>query len=1031
MNFIKFSILKPVTVFVIMLLIALFGALSIFKLPIQLTPNVQLPQITVRTTWPGASPYEIEKEVIEEQESVLKSVSGLKLMESSSYNNSGEITLTFQLKTNIDEALLRVSNKLNEVQSYPDNVNKPTIDASGAQSSPIIWTVFKIKKDTKDNINHYKTFFENEIRQHFERIKGVGSLFVFGGTENQLQIIISPAKLAEYNLTIKEVISKIQSANINISAGLQHLDKNNYRIRTINRFNNDKEPLNIVLKDNGFNRVHLKDIAYVKAGYENNNVVVRHNGEPVIVMAIRNEQSGNVIAITEEVKKIIKELNATILKDENLYCQIVNEQTPYISKAISLVKNNVAIGAILAITVLFLFLRNFAATLTIAIAIPISVIGSFIFMKLFNRTINVVSLAGISFAVGMLIDNAIVTLENIDRHKKEGKSSFEAAYIGTKEVWGAVFASTITTIAVFLPVIFMEEEAGQLFKDIAIAITFAIIISLFVSVSAIPTISNLFYSKTKKAKPIRLLKIEKIGEMLSNFILKLSKKSLKSKTSMLITVLSLTAASLITLLILTPKAEYLPQGNRNFILNILIPPPGYSIAKRNQIGDYIFKTSKPYFEEKNKDNIPQIENMFFVSADRFSIFGASSVYETEAKKMMPLFTRIINSIPGMIGVSTQAGIFQSGIGKGRTVEVNIAGENINKIIETSRALYGAIKAEIPNAQIRPVPSFENSYPEANFIVNRSKAAANGFTEQDIGLYIDVIMDGRKIDEFKPEDDRKVDLILKYDQKGIKTPEDIADTLIANKYGQLVPIKDIARLNYDQGMMQIDHLEKRRNITLQITPPIEMPLQQALETIHNNIIKKSEAQGKFQETKITMGGSAGKLTETIKAFKWNIMLAALIIYLLMSALFENFFYPFIIMFTLPLAGAGGFIGLMLINTFIAPQGFDILTMLGFIILIGTVVNNAILIVHQTLNNIKYNNLNGISAISSSVKTRIRPIFMSATTSILGMFPLVISTGAGSELYRGLGSVLLGGLAVSTIFTIFVIPALMGLFVKKDI
>jgi len=761
MNFIKFSILKPVTVFVIMILIVLFGILSIFKLPIQLTPNVEMPQITVRTIWPGATPYEIEKEIIEEQESILKSVSGLQLMESSSYNGRGEITLTFQLGTDIDEALLRVSNKLNEVKNYPDNVEKPTIDASGGQSSPIIWMVFKIKKGELDNIDHYKTLFENEVRQYFERIKGVGSLLVFGGTENRLEIVISERKLAKYNLIIKEVISKIQTANINISAGLQSLDKKNYRVRTTNRFEDVIDPLNIVLKDNGFNRVYLRDVAYAKSGYQNNDVTVRHNGAPVIVTGIRNEQGGNVIAITESVKELIKDLNEGILKDNNLYCEIVSEQTPYINKAISLVKSNVVIGGILAVAVLFIFLKNILSTLTIAVAIPISVIGSFFFMQLFNRTINVVSLAGISFAVGMLIDNAIVVLENIDRHKKTGKNPFDAAYIGTKEVWGAIFASTTTTIAVFLPIIFMEEEAGQLFKDIAIAITFAIIISLLVSVSAIPAIANLFYTKIRKTKSIRLLRIEKTGELLLQFILNLSKRSLKNRTSMLITIISLTAASIITLFILSPKAEYLPQGNRNFILSILIPSPGYSVHKRNELGDYIFKSVKPYFDEDYKDEVPRIKNLFFVSADRISLFGASSVHETKARAMMPLFTKIIKSIPGMVGVSTQVGIFQRGIGRGRTVEVNISGENIDRIIKVSRTLYSTIKVRLPKAQIRPVPSLENSYPEVNFIVNRSKAAANGFTEQDIGLYIDVIMDGRKIDEFKPSNNRKTDIIVDF------------------------------------------------------------------------------------------------------------------------------------------------------------------------------------------------------------------------------------------------------------------------------
>jgi len=304
------------------------------------------------------------------------------------------------------------------------------------------------------------------------------------------------------------------------------------------------------------------------------------------------------------------------------------------------------------------------------------------------------------------------------------------------------------------------------------------------------------------------------------------------------------------------------------------------------------------------------------------------------------------------------------------------------------------------------------------------------TEKDLGLYVDVLMDGRKIGEFKPEQEKKIDLVLRSRAGDIKTPEDIADSLITNGNGQLIRIGDVADLTYSQGMVQINHLERKRNITLQVTPPQTIPLQAALETITNDIVDPLRDAGKLPGTTVSVGGNADKLSSAIAAIQWNLILAAIIIYLLMSALFENFFYPLIIMFSVPLAGAGGLIGLRLVNWLIAPQPLDIVTMLGFIILVGTVVNNAILIVHQALNNVRYLGFVGVDAVLESVRTRIRPIFMSTTTSLFGMLPLVLSTGAGSELYRGLGSVLLGGLAVSTIFTLFIIPPLLAFFIPFE-
>lgn len=1029
MNFIKFSISKPVSVFVGVILVVLFGLIGIFRLPVQLTPDVETPQITVTTLWPGATPYEVEKDVVEEQEEVLKGIQRLTLMESSSFNSRSEITLTFEVDTDIDAALLRVSNKLNEVRSYPENVQKPVIEASGAQSSPVIWMTLKTVNGPKLRINTYRTFFKNEVRQFIERVQGVGSLFVFGGSEKQLEIVISPRKLAKYNMTISEVINRLATSNTNISAGVLGLDKKNYRVRTVSQFQEIDEPLKVILRDDGIRRTYLKDVAETRLGYATTDVSVMHNATPVIVVGVRKEQGANVITLTERMKAVVKDLNDGLLKDNNLYFEIVYDETPYINKAIDLVIRNVFFGGSLAIIVLLLFLRSFTSTLTTAIAIPISIIGTFIFMRVFQRSLNIVSLAGISFAVGMLVDNAIVVLENIDRHRHMGKNAFKASYDGTKEVWGAVLASTATTVAVFLPVIFMVEESGQLFKDIAIAITFAIIISLFVSISVIPALTHQFYRLTKRKK-VYGKTIARFGTFLSNIILYLSRLTLKNAASRILTVVSLTGAAVLVTYLLIPKAEYLPQGNRNLILNIMLPPPGYSAKKRQEIGNFIFKSTRPFFEEDYKDGIPRIQDIFYVSADQITLFGAISAHETQASKMMPLFSKIINSIPDIFGVSIQVGIFQTGIGRGRTVDVNISGENINRIIQVARTLFGTIRQSMAQWGVRPVPSLENSYPEANFVPDRSNAVANGLSEQEVGLYIDVIMDGRKIGEYKPEQAKKMDLVLRNDASGIRIPEDIAESIIANKYGHLIRIADVAELKYDQGMMQIDHLERKRNIRLEITPPLDIPLQQAMEIIENKVVGNLKAAGQLKGVSVTIGGNADKLAQAIASMRWNLLLAAIIVYLLMSALFENFLYPFIIMFSVPLAAAGGLIGLRLVNWLIAPQALDIVVMLGFIILVGTVVNNAILIVHQALNNVRYGGLVGIDAIVESVRTRIRPIYMSTTTSLFGMLPLVLSTGAGSELYRGLGSIILGGLALSTVFTLFIIPCLLAFFIKFE-
>ncbi len=1023
MDIVEYGLKKPVTMAVGVILVVIFGTIGLLKLPVQLTPDVETPQITVATTWGGATPYEIEKEIIERQEEALKGLQGLTKMESASFNNYGEVTLSFGLDTDQDDALLRVSNKMNEVSGYPDNADKPVIEAAGANSSPVIWMMLKTTPENKQSINHFKTFFEDNVRQHLERVEGVGSLLIFGGTENELDVTLDMEKLATYNISINQLSGAIQAANSTISAGVLGIGRKNYRIRTIGQFQNPEDVLDVVVFDDGLKRVYLKDIATVTHGYKKEAVSVLHNGIPVVVIGVRKEPGANVLSMSDRVEAAVKQLNQGMLAEKQLYIDMVYDQRAYINTAIDLVKKNVFIGGALAILVLLVFLRSVRSTLTTAIAIPVSAIGTFIFLWIGGRSLNVVSLAGISFAVGMLVDNSIVVLENIDRHRKMGKPIFEAALEGAKEVWGAVLASTATTVAVFLPVIFMQEEAGQLFRDIAIAITFSIILSLLVSITVIPTLMNLLY-KEKEEKPKNWFQKSQIGPLLVNGLMAISRVCQKNVLTRVFTVVVFTALSVGLVVLLKPSAEYLPQGNRNFILNILVPPPGYSVEKMKEIGDFVHEQAKPYFEVDGKDGYPQISQMFFVGSDRFTLFGGIGVHETRAKELMPLFTRIMNSIPGFFGVSIQAGIFEEGIGQGRTVEVNVSGEDIQAIADSTLMLFGAVQKAVPGSQVRPVPTFETSYPEIRIVPNKEKLAANGLNERELGEYIDILMDGRRVDDYGPEGTKQIDLVLKGSDDIYDTPEKILKATIVNAYGNLIRVEDVAGLVYSQGMPQINHLERKRTITLQITPPETVTLQDAMNTIQNDVITPLKKAGKLAGLEISIGGNADKLVETGKALQWNLLLALLITYLLMAALFENFFYPLIIMFSVPLAAAGGFVGLWATNTFIFPQGFDVLAMLGFIILIGTVVNNAILIVHQSLNNVRYHGMVGNQAISDAVKTRIRPIFMSATTSLLAMSPLVVSTGSGSELYRGLGSILLGGLAVSTLLTLYVIPALLA-------
>ena len=1030
MDIVSFSIKKPVTILVGIILVVLFGVISLQTLPYQLSPTVVEPVITVTTTWRGATPYEMEREIIEEQEKTLKGIPALTEMESEAFNGQSSISLTFKLGTNVDDALLRVSNKLNEVPSYPEGVDKPIINATGAATSPVIWIILKSDETNPRHIETYRTFFENEIRQHLERVEGVADLFIGSGVEDEMHIIVSPEQLAAYGLTINDLIQAIRGENVNVSAGNMGVGRRDFRIRTTGEFNSEEDIANVVLVSTGEKRVTVADVAEIKRGYSKRESTVIHNSKGGMAVGVKPEPGTNILAMTERVEEVVKWLNAEKLAPQNISLEWVYDQRRYINAAIDLIKQNILIGGMLAVIVLLIFLRSIRSTLVVATSIPISIIGTFIFMKAMGRNLNVVSLAGIAFAVGMLVDNAIVVIENIDRHRKMGKSPFQASYDGTREVWGAIIASSLTTIAVFLPVVFIQEEAGQLFRDIAIAVVGAVSLSLIVSMTVIPMFAfKLFSVSSKKVKKGEGV-LARSGTRLATYIMQVVSLATRNWVTRIGTVSLLILLAGGSVFFLMPQTDYLPQGNRNFVLSILVPPPGLSQQERQDIGEKLFVMAEPHLQ-KEHDGYPGILNMFYVARESIMLFGAMATDWDRAAELLPLFRRMIYSIPGMFGVSMQAGIFQSRIGRSRTIDVDISGDDLDRIVKVAGMMFGKAKQALPDTQVRPIPSIELSYPEVKIVPNRERLKANNMSAADLGVALDVLMDGRIVGDFKQEGRKTIDLVLKTDDDSIRTPEALYQSMIAMPGGMVVPVSTLADLERTTGMTQIRHLERNRTITLQMTPPMEVPLQGAMEEIEAKIIKPVREMGLLKGLNVRMSGAADKLTETREALKWNFILASAIAYLLMASLFGNFIYPLIIMLTVPLAGAGGFIGLKLLNLLSStPQPMDILTMLGFVILIGIVVNNAILIVHQALNNVHYNNMEYREAVLESVRSRLRPIYMSATTSIFGMLPLVVFPGSGSELYRGLGSVIIGGLAVSTVFTVFIIPSILIFVIRME-
>ena len=1048
MKLTDYSIKKPVTVIVGVLLLVLFGIIGLLNIPVQLTPDVEKPVITVRTVWRGGSPVEVEREIVEPQEEKLKSVEGLSEMTSRSRDGQGEVNLEFDIGTNMDAALLKVANRLQQVSSYPDEAERPVLIPAGEQQSAMAYFVIRPLPGRTAPIGEDRDFIDDYVKPRLERVAGVASVNVYGGREREMQVIVDPQKLAARGVTIQQVISVIAAGNKNTSAGDFDEGKRRYIVRTVGEYQEPEDIEKVIVKNINGQPIYVRDLARVELSFKKRQFTVRNLGRETIVFNAVRATGANVLTVMAGLSETVTELNRSLLAGRNLEIVQVHDETTYIKSAIDLVKNNLMVGGGLAIIVLLLFLRSLTSTLIIATAIPISIIGTFFLMSLFGRNINVISLAGMAFAVGMVVDSAIVVLENIYRHREMGETQMEAASRGTSEVWGAILASSLTTVAVFAPVIYIQEEAGQLFRDIAIAISSAVLLSLIVSITVIPTFASRILGLLRQARARRrqakLDRGEKVKEKGSPWLNRAAGRFtafiprvvywITGRTWAQVTVVGiLTLAAFGMAYFLAPKTEYLPEGNRDIIFTAILPPPGYNTAEFENMAETLESSLRPYFSAKPGSpeaqalGAPPIAQQFFFARGQNAFMGINPYPQDAARirDLYPVVRKAVGKLPGVIAIVRQPSLFARGIGAGRSINVEITGPDLDKILALGGRIFEQLRGLLPEAQMRPIPGLDLGNPEVRVIPDRDRIAEAGLNPQDLGTMVDLLLDGLKVSDYRYGGE-KIDLTVTGEPDRIRRTQDLIDVPVKTPDQRLITLGSIAKIQTVSGPVQINHIERQRAITIQVIPPERLPLQTAMETIQEKVIDPLEKSGELGDFyRIRLAGTADKLSQTRQALAFNFVLALLITYLLMAALFESFTYPLVIMFSVPLAAAGGFLGLAAVNAFIAFQALDVLTMLGFVILIGIVVNNAILIVHQSLNNIRFGGMPHREAIAESVKTRLRPIFMSMTTSVFGMSPLVLFPGAGSELYRGLGSVVIGGLILSTIFTIFLVPSLFSM------
>jgi multidrug efflux pump subunit AcrB len=1048
---IRFSLEKPVILAVGIIIVCLFGLAALFRVPIQLIPDIDPRVITVRTIWPGASPQDVEQEILIEQEEFLRNVTGLDRMISTASFGQGTIELEFPFGMDINEALIRSSNALSQVPDYPENVDEPRITSeSVSQNSFAFYRIVSLPDNPKGlNIVEETDWLEDNVKTRIERVPGIASVDIRGGTRHQLNIYLDPARLASHRLNVMDVRNAIRSRNRDVSGGDMDFGKRRYLVRTLGRFQDIDEINDLIIAERSGSFIRVSDVGHAEMGQSELRTMRFGGGQPQVFMSIRKQVGANIVEVFEETNAAIEELNSGIVSDFGAVIMHSADDVRYIQDSVRTVIKNLLIGAVLAVLVLRMFLRSWSATMIGAIGIPVCALAAFLGLLLTGRTINVFSMAGVAFAIGMTMDNSIVVLENIMRLVASGKSRREAALEGVREVWPAVLASTLTTVMVFLPIIFLKLEAGQLYSDIAIAISAMILMSMVVAVTLIPSAASRFLTHREFPtghRPGLLGKITRWGIQVGHalmawmtWLLETPRRQFAALGATLLTVVFI-------LLTMTPPAEYLPEGEEAKVFARMFAPPGYNLETMLDIWT---RADPPVSSQLGADgsdyragktDIPPLTNhLAFVSPGSL-FFVTEPIERDHTQALMDAITRQFRAEPGMRSFASRGSIFSGNRGGSRSINVELSGHNLEQLFAT--ALKGFIVAEglFEGVQVNADPSpptLSMSQPIARVRPDWERAAELGLDQGQLGYTMWVYSDGAFVDEFFIDDD-KIDMYLYSTTGSVNQPKDLENIMIHTP-GGTVQLSSLARVEEVVGTSSIRRVNGLRTVTLSIIPPRKIALETGVEVVRDQLIDGMRRSGDIPpDITTTITGASNTLEETRAEMGGNFLLAIIIAYLLMVAVFSHWGFPLIILTTVPIGISGGLVGLWLLNLLgnnlgliglnAINQPFDVITMLGFLILIGTVVNNPILIIDRAVRNVEQKGMAVKEAVKEAAHVRLRPVMMATITTVCGLSPLVLLPGAGAELYRGLGAIVLFGLLFSSVVTLTVLPVFLAVVLE---
>ncbi|MEM6807768.1 MAG: efflux RND transporter permease subunit [Pseudomonadota bacterium] len=1044
---------RPVTVLMLFVAIIMFGYVSLTRLSVNLLPDLSYPTLTVRTELTGAAPQEIESLVTKPVEEAVGTISGVRQVRSVSRTGQSDVIVEFNWGTDMNLASVDVREKL-DILELPLEARRPLLLRFDPSSEPVMRIAVGPENESAipldvDTLKTLRQFGEDDLKDQLESVEGVAAAKVSGGLEDEIQVRVDQQKLAQLDLSISEVAERLRAENVNLAGGRLEQGLRRFLVRTVNEFDSVEAFADAIIANRNGQPIYLRDVAVVTRGYKDREAITRVDGREVIEIALYKEGDANTVLVASNIERRLNRLREDLPEGTGL--TVLADQSEFISEAVDNVKSAALLGGILAVIVLYGFLRDARATVIIGLAIPISVIGTFALMHLSDLSLNIMSLGGIALAIGLLVDNAIVVLESIVDKREQGVPLLKAAQQGTSEVAGAVFAATLTTIAVFFPMVFVTGVAGELFRDQSLTVTYALLFSLLLAVLLIPMMASsgarrgfveseasrrLGFMARMWAAIMRGFRavgraIALIGRLfglipvfvfggfyrvISRLYTPVLEWSLRHRAVVCLAAAALFAATMS----LVPRlgTELIPQLSQGeFSINLRLAP-GTPLAKTDSVVLRAYDAAETVSDIEQSFSVTGTGNRLDANpVDAGEHTGvltirmkAGATREDETRAMNQLRTGL-DAIPGLSYDFERPAL----LALSTPVEVVFRGYNLEALRTHAEAMAAQMSSDPQFTDVRS--NIEGGNPEIQIEFDQERAAALGLRVRDIADRVVGNVRGNVATRYSWRD-KKIDVTVRSVETNDASIEDVRALIVNPGSARPVSLSDVATIRLATGPSEIRRFDQDRVAVVSASLAFG-DLGSAAARLENILSTTPLAEGINAEVL----GQSEDMQDSLASMQFTLILAVFLVYLVMASQFESLIHPFVILFTIPLALVGAVLALFITGTTI-----NVVAFIGVIMLAGIVVNNAIVLI-DTINQMRNTGLARGQAIRDAARARLRPILMTTLTTALGLLPMALGFGEGAEVRTPMAITVIGGLVTSTLLTLVVIPVVYDLLDRE--